>query len=689
MERMIEGDEAVRNLGFIHHHALRATFRREESLLLVWKTGFCETRGSITSASHNFILLPLRPNTHFHSTQKKYSLVHYHIIFTRYSPFCTNICENLFSPTNSIMTENSTSNAPIPSPSLRRNKQSGKCPPGDSPRKKVHFHDEIEIEGERIEMDKRGKVGAHKRARRGGMRKDRSTSLPQSDNNDKTVTTNAPTTIPSKWTNILLLTLLYTLQGVPLGLTFGSIPYLIQQSLLSHATASSNTAVGMSPPEYSKTLGIFSFAAYPYAIKILWAPLIDGFFIRSVGRRKSWVLPVQLVASMLMFYVGMHIQEWIETLQVWRLTVCFTIMVLFCSMQDVAVDGWGLKLARDSAALCQSVGISTGYFLSYTIFLILSSPELRNWVLGVQERTSFVSLQGYLTFWSVIYLLLTAFIAIAVQEQSDPEEEELMDHECNQSAWGVVRQVYKYTFDILFRIRNMHWFIGLWMTARLATSVADTLTPIKMIEKGMRKDSIALVASMLAPLEYVWVWIGSKLQKRFGSLNMWSVMLLTRVCVGFLGTVFVWMLPLDMSGISPSFSWQFISFVLVSMVYSSCTNIMFVNQAFFFNEIAEERMGGTFSTLLNTFANLAGTLPKYVVFLLSDALSKTECTDGAEVGAATQCRLAYDGYYLLSFCALVYGIVWFVLMRNKLLELERAPISAWRLASSTAAKKEA
>lgn len=42
-----------------------------------------------------------------------------------------------------------------------------------------------------------------------------------------------------------------------------------------------------------KLQAIFSFAVWPFSMKLLWAPLVDSLFIRKLGRRKSWLIPVQ------------------------------------------------------------------------------------------------------------------------------------------------------------------------------------------------------------------------------------------------------------------------------------------------------------------------------------------------------------------------------------------------------------
>lgn len=38
---------------------------------------------------------------------------------------------------------------------------------------------------------------------------------------------------------------------------------------------------------------MFSFALWPFSMKLLWAPLVDSLYVRKLGRRKSWLIPIQ------------------------------------------------------------------------------------------------------------------------------------------------------------------------------------------------------------------------------------------------------------------------------------------------------------------------------------------------------------------------------------------------------------
>jgi hypothetical protein len=62
-----------------------------------------------------------------------------------------------------------------------------------------------------------------------------------------------------------------------------------------------------------------------------------------------------------------------------KITAIFLLLVFFSATQDIAVDGWALTLLSKEninyASTAQTVGLTTGYFLSFTVFLALNSPE--------------------------------------------------------------------------------------------------------------------------------------------------------------------------------------------------------------------------------------------------------------------------------------------------------------------------
>lgn len=126
--------------------------------------------------------------------------------------------------------------------------------------------------------------------------------------------------------NFLLLVLLYFLQGIPMGLAHGSVPFLLKNSV-----------------SYS-AIGVFSLAAYPYSLKLLWSPIVDAVWSPRLGRRKSWILPIQTISGFSMIWLGRNINRIMaeagETDSgVWTFTWWWFALVFLCATQDIAVDG--------------------------------------------------------------------------------------------------------------------------------------------------------------------------------------------------------------------------------------------------------------------------------------------------------------------------------------------------------------
>lgn len=65
--------------------------------------------------------------------------------------------------------------------------------------------------------------------------------------------------------SMFILLVLYTLQGIPMGLS-GSIPLLLKERNVSF-----------------EGLALFSLVSIPFSLKLLWAPLVDSVYIRALG----------------------------------------------------------------------------------------------------------------------------------------------------------------------------------------------------------------------------------------------------------------------------------------------------------------------------------------------------------------------------------------------------------------------
>jgi MFS transporter, PAT family, solute carrier family 33 (acetyl-CoA transportor), member 1 len=102
-----------------------------------------------------------------------------------------------------------------------------------------------------------------------------------------------------------------------------------------------------------------------------------------------------------------------EKIPVALLSLIFTALVFLCATQDIAVDGWALTLLSDEnkayASTAQTIGLNSGYFLSFTVFLALNSEEFCSKYLGVVNGPV-LQLGSYLQFWGVLFLLCNLWL---------------------------------------------------------------------------------------------------------------------------------------------------------------------------------------------------------------------------------------------------------------------------------------
>ena len=88
----------------------------------------------------------------------------------------------------------------------------------------------------------------------------------------------------------------------------------------------------------------------PFSLKVLWSPLVDLYYIPKFGRRKSWIVPTQLIMSGLLFYLQGSVEKLIEEKNVYLLTFLFTFFIFVVTCQDIAVDSWAVEMLHSDNA---------------------------------------------------------------------------------------------------------------------------------------------------------------------------------------------------------------------------------------------------------------------------------------------------------------------------------------------------
>ena len=376
--------------------------------------------------------------------------------------------------------------------------------------------------------------------------------------------------------NFLLLVLLYFLQGIPMGLASGSVPFLLKQKHFSYGQ-----------------IGVFTLASYPYSLKLLWSPIVDAVWSPRLGRRKSWIMPVQVCSGIGMIYLGGRVKEMMDAAGasdgsgVWSFTWWWFFLVFLCATQDIAVDGWALTLLSPQnlsyASTAQTVGLTAGGFLSYTVFLAFNAPDFANrWFRSTPSTEGVMTLGGYLAFWGWGYLLVTLGLAVLKKEDKTKERDGILE-------------VYKSMLGVL-KLRNIQSIIVIHLIAKIGFQANDAVTNLKLIDKGFSQEDMALTVLIDFPFEIGLGYYAGRWSTSNPPIHVWCWAFIGRLVAACVAQLVVMIFPSD--GVQTGY----LLTVIASHIFSTFTStVMFVAISAFHAKIADPAIGGTYMTLLATY----------------------------------------------------------------------------------------
>jgi RhtX/FptX family siderophore transporter len=152
-----------------------------------------------------------------------------------------------------------------------------------------------------------------------------------------------------------LLGSLYFAQGLPFGFFTQALPLLLRDR------GYSLTAVGLS-----------SLLAIPWALKFTWAPFVERHWWPRVGRRRSWILAMQLAATVVLIVLAI-VPGGTDSMP-FLMTATFALN-LVAATQDIATDGLAVEILppaeRGFANGLQVAGYRVGMIIGGGVLLVL------------------------------------------------------------------------------------------------------------------------------------------------------------------------------------------------------------------------------------------------------------------------------------------------------------------------------
>jgi PAT family beta-lactamase induction signal transducer AmpG len=242
--------------------------------------------------------------------------------------------------------------------------------------------------------------------------------------------------------------------GLPLALTGGSLQAWMTVSGVDLAT-----------------IGIFTLVGIPYTWKFLWAPLMDRYVPPFLGRRRGWIVAMQLTLGVSIAVMG----SLNPATMPWALAALALMVAFISASQDVVFDAYRTDVLRPVergiGAAVSVLGYRLAMLVSGALALILSDQ------IGWQH-----------TYWLMAALMIVAIGAtlfgpepeIQVKPPSTLTEavvEPMREFFARNGAWALLLLI------VLYKLGDA--FAGSLTTAFLIRGVDFTATEVGAINKGM------------------------------------------------------------------------------------------------------------------------------------------------------------------------------------------------------------
>ena len=212
-------------------------------------------------------------------------------------------------------------------------------------------------------------------------------------------------------------------------------------------------------------IGMLSLLYIPWAFKFFWAPLIDRFYFKKLGKRKTWLLFTQI--ALVLGVVALALTQFDYGLGVFVIVGLW--ISTFAATQDIAIDGYTVETFSESeyrlGSMAQSIGVALGSMVGGAATLWLY--ELYGW------QTALISLAAMTA--------LTMLAIFQIKEKSNVEK-------ISKQPPSLIRA---------FKRPEMLWVLALIVCYRIVEAPAMAMLNPMLIDQKWSLAQIGVLMSVI------------------------------------------------------------------------------------------------------------------------------------------------------------------------------------------------
>lgn len=212
-------------------------------------------------------------------------------------------------------------------------------------------------------------------------------------------------------------------------------------------------------------IGMLSLLYIPWAFKFFWAPLIDRFYFKKLGKRKTWLLFTQI--ALVLGVVALALTQFDYGLGVFVIVGLW--ISTFAATQDIAIDGYTVETFSESeyrlGSMAQSIGVALGSMVGGAATLWLY--QLYGW------QTALISLAAMTA--------LTMLAIFQIKEKSNVEK-------ISKQPPSLIRA---------FKRPEMLWVLALIVCYRIVEAPAMAMLNPMLIDQKWSLAQIGVLMSVI------------------------------------------------------------------------------------------------------------------------------------------------------------------------------------------------
>jgi len=247
-----------------------------------------------------------------------------------------------------------------------------------------------------------------------------------------------------------LLGALYFAQGMPYGFQAKALPIYLRAN---------GVAV--------MTITFLEVLALPWMLKALWAPLVDRYGSERIGRRKSWIVPMQFglvltcVAAAFVPIEG----------QLPLLLGLVLLMNFFAATQDIAVDGFAVDLLEPH----ELGGGNSAQVMGYKLGM-LTAGGLLVWMIDI------IHWRGVFLAMALLSLLVLGVVLLTREPRRTVKEGTLGE----RLSWAELRDKIR----AVLLLPGTGWMLLFIGTYKLGETMVDVLFKLFLLDAGFKASQI-------------------------------------------------------------------------------------------------------------------------------------------------------------------------------------------------------